>query len=105
MGSSTPTAFYSQVNKTAVTAANGFHHELNIVLFNVSSSDRNVRAADRQRCMEDVLGEMVRIPRPLFILCKDNINGPKNRILCRNLGQDQACQFGKPKKKKRKIIA
>ena len=63
--------------------------ELNIVLFNVSSSDANVRAADRQQCMEVILDTVLKENYPnLFVLCQDNINGPKHEILCWKLGQD-----------------
>lgn len=62
--------------------------ELNIVLFNVSSSDSSVRAADRQNCMKDILDTVLAENYPnLFVLCQDNINRPKHEILCRKLGQ------------------
>ena len=63
--------------------------ELNIVLFNVSSSDANVRAADRQQCMKVILDTVLKENYPnLFVLCQDNINGPKHEILYWKLGQD-----------------
>ena len=62
--------------------------ELNIVLFNVSSSDASVTAADRQQCMEVILDTVLAKNYPnLFVLCQDNINGPKHEILRRKLGQ------------------
>ena len=69
--------------------------ELNIVLFNVSSSDTSVRAADRQKCMKVILDTVLDENYPnLFVLCQDNISCPKHDILCRKLGQGPS--FFKP---------
>ena len=91
---------HARVNATAMATASvsdtsGSYPELNIVLFNVSSSDVQVKAADRKGCMEDVLGHMVAdFHGPLFVLCQDSINGPKHKILCSKLGQDpKSCRL------------
>ena len=56
--------------------------ELNIVLFNVSSSDASVTAADRQQCMEVILDTVLAKNYPnLFVLCQDKINGQRISII------------------------
>lgn len=63
--------------------------ELNIVLFNVDSSDGKVTAPDRQHCMEEILDTVLAENYPnLFVFSQDKINGPKHKILCKKLGQD-----------------
>ena len=68
--------------------AAGSFLELEIVLFNVDSSDDKVKADDRQQCMEVILNTVLNENYPnLFVLCQDKINGPKHDILCQKLGQ------------------